>query len=150
MAAATVMTLLGTAGTSAHARIHRHVDPETGITTYRNYPSSTQRREKRVALPAPQEVSVSPRTLPPVEEPTPIKRVSTNTRLVPATYNGFPRVSAEIQRERDSERRRILKEELVWEQTKLDQAIENKSASDVVQRYKGNIEALHREISNTR
>jgi len=80
-----------------------------------------------------------------------LKRVSasSSSSLIPTTYKGFPRVSPEVQKERDSERRRILKQELAWEQAKLDDAIENKAASDVVQRYKGNIEALHREISNT-
>lgn len=69
-------------------------------------------------------------------------------RLVPSAYRGFPRVSAETQKERDSERRRILKQELAWEQAELDRAIENKGAGDVVQRHRANIEALNREISN--
>jgi hypothetical protein len=69
-------------------------------------------------------------------------------RLVPSAYSGFPRVSAETQKKRDSERRRILKQELAWEQAELDRAIENKGARDVVQRHRANIEALNREISN--
>jgi hypothetical protein len=75
-------------------------------------------------------------------------------RLAPAdgitlsSYSDFPRVSAETQKARDSERRRILKHELAWEQAALDQAIVDKDPSEVLQRHRENIESLHREIRN--
>jgi hypothetical protein len=159
MAGAVVMTLLGTAGAPAYARIHRQVDPATGITTYSNVPFPAQRREHRVAPPVPREApgpaaAPAPDTMPsraavPAEEQPPIKPAPAS-RLVPSAYRGFPRVSVETQKERDSERRRILKQELAWEQAQLDQAIENKAAGDVVQRHRANIESLHREIGNVR
>jgi hypothetical protein len=156
IAGAVVLTLLCTTGTLAHARLHRQVDPATGITTYSYFPIPAQRRDKGVALPARQAprptASLAPDTRPSqtavqTKEQTPMPRAQA-VRLVPSAYSGFPRVSAETQKKRDSERRRILKQELAWEQAELDRAIENKGARDVVQRHRANIEALNREISN--
>lgn len=77
---------------------------------------------------------------------------------------GFPRVDASTQKARDTDRRRILEEELGSEQKALDaanrQMAEQDSArrggerlqplKDRVQLHERNIEALKREISNLR
>ncbi|MBS0372077.1 MAG: DUF4124 domain-containing protein [Proteobacteria bacterium] len=76
---------------------------------------------------------------------------------------GFPRVDAGTQKARDTDRRRILEEELGAEQSALDvasrQLAEQDSArrggdrqplKDKIQLHERNIEALKREISNLR
>ncbi|MDD3352154.1 DUF4124 domain-containing protein [Zoogloea sp.] len=73
---------------------------------------------------------------------------------------GFPRVDGTTQRARDSDRRRILEEELASEQRALEVARRDaaqdprRSASgagtDRVQIHERNIEALRRELSNLR
>lgn len=143
------MTFLGLTDALAHTRIQRQIDPETGITTYSFNPSPDHRREKPAPPPVPRAApDTTPlRTTAPAAKQTET-RIAPPIRLTPSSYRDFPRVSADTQKERDSERRRILKQELVWEEEKLAQAIENKAAGDVVQRFRANIEALQREIRN--
>lgn len=143
------MALLSLTDALAHARIQHQVDPETGITTYSFRPESNDRREKPAPPPARR---VAPEVAPLQTTVSATRPLETRTapaiRLIPASYRDFPRISAETQKERDSERRRILKQELAWEEEKLTQAIEDKAAVEVVQRYRANIDALHREIRN--
>ena len=146
---AIVMTLAGTTQALAHGQIRRQIDPATGIVTYIYRPSPADRNIKAASLPVPHQM--------PDKRPSPITvsaREKPQMKPVPAeeiaspSYREFPRVSAATQKARDSERRRILKHELAWEQAALDQAIENKDASEVLRRHRENIESLHREISN--
>ena len=61
----------------------------------------------------------------------------------------FPQVSREEQRERDTERRRIIEEELRNEEELLARALERNAASDIL-RLGGNIGALRRELASIR
>lgn len=156
--AAALMAFLGTTAAPAWARIYRHVDPMTGAIVYSNYRVPAQRNNTWVALPPPVPPTPAPPSVPHtpdvnptrrttrVEEVVTVKRTS-DSRPTSSTFTEFPRVSAETQRERDSERRRLLKQELSTEQAALDQAIERKAASDILQRHRANIEALNREIA---
>jgi hypothetical protein len=69
---------------------------------------------------------------------------------VPVTQSNFPRVTPVIQRERDSERRRILSEELLAERSALNDAVERQAPDVVIRRYRANVSALERELDNTR
>jgi hypothetical protein len=158
---AVVTVSLCVAGALAYARIHLQVDPATGVATYSNFPIPPQRAPAPPAPTAAPAPAAAP--TPPVAREAPaLKPARPTTSATEATslkasfggnsgtlgYRGFPRVSAQLQRERDTERRKILKQELSWEQAELDQALENKAAAEVVRRHKANIEALTREIDN--
>lgn len=88
------------------------------------------------------------------------------------TPDGFPRVSTETQKNRDSDRRRILEEELATEKRSLDEAKKSlaeqeavreggeknyqkyldrlKPFQDSVQLHERNVEALQKELNNLR
>jgi hypothetical protein len=144
-----VITLAGTGGAFAYEQIHRQIDAATGITTYTYNPSSADRKVRGSPPPVPRHTQDKGLSRIAVSAPQ-----KTPMRLAPAdgitlsSYSDFPRVSAETQKARDSERRRILKHELAWEQAALDQAIVDKDPSEVLQRHRENIESLHREIRN--
>lgn len=158
MTGAVVMSFLALTDTLAHARLQRQIDAETGITTYSFQPSPSHRMEKRALPPPPPTATptpttrAAPDTTPLRTTPSAAKQTETRTApaisRIPSSYRDFPRVSPETQKERDAERRRILKQELAGEEEQLAQAIENKAAGDMVQRFRANIEALHREIRN--
>lgn len=81
------------------------------------------------------------------------RRVSMSVRPVstaPATRANFPRVTPATQRQRDSERRRILTEELEAEQAAMNDAIATQAATEVIHRHRANVAALERELGNTR
>jgi hypothetical protein len=145
---AVIITLLGMAGALAYGQIQRHIDPATGVITYIYHPSSVDRRIKGSTTPVshkapdhrPSRTAVSAKK-------TSIKPTPADS-IIPSSYRDFPRVSPEMQKARDSKRRRILRHELAWEQAALDQAVENKVAGDVLRRHRENIESLHREIRN--
>lgn len=112
-----------------HARIFKHVNPLTGSITYSNFPLRGQESE---ATPAPK------------------KAVQRNAAPAVATPASFPKVAAATQKERDSDRQKILNDELQSEQNALNDAIAKNASDDMIQRHKANIAALQREIGNTK
>lgn len=94
------------------------------------------------------------------------------TRAATPTPDGFPRVNAETQKNRDGDRRRILESEMQTEQQKLDEAKKSlaeqeaireggeknyqrvldrlKPYQEEVQLHERNVESLQKEIDNLR
>lgn len=113
---------------SCLAQVFKKIDPTTGHITITNIPPRS--------IQSPIESQVSPV---PAE-----KKVAAKTKSVPAN---FPKLSPEIQKERDSERKKILDDELKAEQLALKNASIQKTDTDTIARHKQNIVALEREIA---
>lgn len=148
----------------AHATIQRQVDAETGITTYSFRPANSKVVEttepRAQPRPAPAASLAPVMSAMPVAPAAPAGPPAASTMkpqetsalpvgLISSSRRDYPRVPAEVQKVRDAERRRILKEELAWEEENLAQAIGSKVSGDAVIRYRANIEALNREIRNS-
>lgn len=82
-----------------------------------------------------------------VKSPSPAPSRSAATAT--PTPGDFPRVSSEVQRERDGGRRTILAQELANEQRHLDEAKKANNANKA-QLHERNIAALQKEIANLR
>ncbi|RZI40344.1 hypothetical protein EGT07_23665 [Herbaspirillum sp. HC18] len=134
---ATLFVCLGMIAACTQARVYQHVDPVTGAVTYSNFPARGQE---------PEEVDAAPDR--PAHHPNAPKAASRNAAPSAGAPANFPRVAAATQKERDTDRRKILNDELQSEQVALADAIARKAADDTVQRHKANIAALQREISN--
>lgn len=123
----------------ANAEIFKYRDPETGgmiLTNIRREPQAVT-----APRPSPESgASILP-ALPPPPEP----------RLNPGPASSeFPRISARTQRHRDMDRRTILDEELRAEKSALDMAMSGGANAEKVERHRGNVEALEREIARLR
>jgi hypothetical protein len=104
-----ILASLGVVGAPAYARVYQQIDPDTGVITYSNFALPARRAE-------------NPSTPAPVVAPSPTTQANNRMSTPPAVSQptesatgNFPRVSAMTQKERDSERRRILNAELSWE-----------------------------------
>lgn len=112
--------------TLTHAKLFRYADPVTGNITFSN-------------LPIPKKKGGAGNG-----ERDPVR--SSGAR----TTTAFPRVSPQIQRLRDMDRRKILQAELKTEKEALQAAMSKQSAADLVHRHEMNIAALEREIRNVK
>jgi len=122
--------LLACAPLAAHAQIYRCEGPD-GVVEYSNSPTTAQTgRNCRVVelapittIPAPQPRSAAPAAARPAAPgaatPGRAAAVPPAPSARPPGAEGFPRVDPATQRSRDSDRRRILEDELRKEETKL-------------------------------
>lgn len=122
----------------AHAELYQRVDPVTGHVTITNVPPAGV-RQPPVSMTSD---SVLPGRRPAGKSPAPPaqSRAATN----------FPRITAEQQRSRDTDRRQILTAELRVETAALAAAVGRKESADVLRRHKANIASLEREIAATK
>jgi hypothetical protein len=116
-----VLTALPLATANVEARVYKHVDPATGVIMYSNVPSLADQRPWRA-------------------------RRATKTLAAMTANHAFPKVNAARQRERDTERRFIIEDELRTEQSALNQALASKAADRIIRRYQANVSALQREV----
>jgi hypothetical protein len=108
---------------NVEARVFKHVDPASGVTMYSNVPSLVDERR-----------------------PNWRARRATKTFAAVAANETFPKINAAKQRERDTEARLIIEDELRAEQSALNEAVANKLADHIIRRYQANIISLQREI----
>jgi hypothetical protein len=124
-------TLLFLMSGQVHAEVYRKIDPNTGHITLTNIPprsgTEAEAPEKKTALP--------PKAMPAPSTKSP---------------GDFPKVSPVLQKERDTDRKKILEDELKAEQLALKEANEKKAAAEIIARHKINILALEREITNVK
>ncbi|WP_151633895.1 hypothetical protein [Noviherbaspirillum aerium] len=85
-----------------------------------------------------------------VSPPIPLSETGVSTQISPTSSVDYPRISPIVQKTRDSERLSILNNELQSEQTALAEAEARNAPGEILRRYRKNIEALRREISNSR
>jgi hypothetical protein len=148
-----ILLLVLIAGAAQADTLYKCQD-DAGHTTYTN-----QKTNNKNCIILSQDQPVSTFTAPKARANTP-------------TPDGFPKVSSEAQKNRDSDRRRILEDELATERKNLDQAKRTladqeavreggeknyqrvldrlKPHQDKVQLHERNIEALQKEIGNLR
>lgn len=126
----TVLLLMLFVGSTCLAQVYKKIDPVTGHITITNIP--------------PRSIQASTEQQTPIALPVE-KKVVAKVKNVPAN---FPKLSPEIQKERDSERKRILDDELKSEQAALKNASIQKTDPDTIARHKQNIVALEREIAS--
>ncbi len=112
------------------AEVFRKIDPNTGHITLTNIPprSEAEAPEKKTAS-------------------SPVKAMSAPSTKSPGD---FPKVSPVVQKERDTDRKKILEDELKAEQVALKEANDKKAAAEIIARHKVNILALEREITNVK
>lgn len=119
---------------NAKAEVYKKIDPTTGHITLTNIP--------------PRSLQQNQESTPPVVMPMPAKSAApVHAQPSPAS---FPKLSPDLQKERDKDRKQILENELKTEQTALKEATDKKAPADVVSRHKANIAALEREILNVK
>ena len=140
-AVALVLEMLAVA---AHAKLYQHVNPVTGDITYSNFPMP-KREPKAISS-----FARTPAQVPYQHSYRAPKAAPRNTVFTTSTAANFPRITVEMQKERDLDRRKILYEELESEQSALNEASARNEAEESLQRLKANIDALQREISNIR
>lgn len=85
-----------------------------------------------------------------VYPPVPMSETGFSSQIKPTSSIDYPRISPIVQRTRDSERLAILNNELQLEQTALAEAVSRNAPEEILRRYRTNIEALRREISNSK
>lgn len=153
--AVVVATLAAPLG-SVRADVFKYVDSETGRLIYSNKRSNLS---ASIFLPASSPVpSLLPSFCPTTEAAlsAPARSTSASERHRRAskrviasagTPPDFPRVSRTAQQQHDSDRRRILQDELDFEKSALGAALEKGGAEDIVHRHRENIAALEREIN---
>lgn len=112
------------------ADVYRKIDPTTGHVTYTNIPPGSA----NAAAPRSEQKTIS--------NPSP-RKLETDKN----TPANFPKISAADQKARDSDKRKILEDELKNEQGFLQAAISKKSDQDTQNRHHKNIEAIQREIN---
>lgn len=131
-----IFPLLYLVSVGASAEIFRHVDPIAGNITLSNVPPHRKVSTKRAA----RAFKVAPaRTS---------YRLAANTSPLPGPAD-FPRVTADQQHARDSERRQILMDELQAEQEAFEKAKERNAPDAEIDTLRGNIAALERELDRT-
>lgn len=136
-------TLLSLMAGAARAQVYRYVDSATGSFIYSNQKSDLPVLS-RMSAPSPLRcASVSPLASGQVRSAS---KKTVAAGLAPAA---FPRVSSAAQREYDSDRRRILQEELELEKSALNDAIGKGASEDIVHRHQANVAALERELDRT-
>jgi hypothetical protein len=143
-----LVVVLSTVGGSADAQLYRYVDAETGWFVYSN---------RKFELPVQTRIAAPPSLLrASLPGPTPIlnrdQNRSMSTKSATARYApaDFPRVTRSMQQERDSDRRRILQDELDAEKLALNAALGKGAAEDIVHQHRANVAALERELGRTR
>jgi hypothetical protein len=139
-----LVVILSTVGGSADAQLYRYVDAETGWFVYSN-----RKFELPVQIHIAAPPSLQPASLP---GPTQIQNRKTPKKTAAAGFApaDFPRVTRSMQQERDSDRRRILQDELDAEKLALDAALGKGTAEDIVHQHRANVAALERELGRTR
>jgi hypothetical protein len=137
-----ILSFLGIAAALAYGSLHKQVDPATGVTTWRYRPPPPAERKPAPAPAKPVAAARASSAAAPARAPAQVL-------ARPAEARGFPQVPQQLQNERDSERRRILVQELALEQAELEQAIVARAASERVARLRANVAALQREIAST-
>lgn len=121
------------------AEVLKRVDPITGHTTYTNIrPRDQIERSDKLLLPSPAFQEKESRD--PVR---PITRQRDNLET-----KSFPKISIEVQKNRDDDRRSILEAELADESAAMARAEKQKAEPLVTARHRRNIESLQREIAN--
>lgn len=140
------LILCGTLAQAAQGQLYRYLDPATGWIVYTNRQAPILIVPENTAAQAAAAVASGTPDASGVVRPTP-RHGESRVISVPS---GFPRVTPAMQTSRDSERRRILDDELQSEQAALTAALQGNAASDIVQRHRSNIAALERELHNTR
>jgi len=111
------------------AQVFKKIDPTTGHVTLTNIPPKSLNQ-----------VNTEGSTIAQTVE----KKDVTKARVSPVN---FPKLSPEVQKDRDSDRKKILEEELKTEQIALKNASEKKVDVDIIARHKVNVAALEREIA---
>lgn len=132
---------------TAEATIYKRVDPENRVVIYTNFRQQIRKVQEAVVAkpPAPEEVPLASPKKVSFQRKAPSVSVST-----PFTPTDFPRISTATQKSRDTDRRRILNDELESEKIALNEALAKSAEQDTVHRHKSNIEAIMREIANVR
>lgn len=125
-----ILCLLFLSNGIVSAQVFKKIDPSTGHVTLTNIPpkSLNQGSGENSAV-----------------AQTTGKKDVVKAKISPVN---FPKLNPEIQKDRDSDRRKILEEELKTEQIALKNASEKKLDLDVISRHKVNIAALEREIGS--
>jgi hypothetical protein len=138
----------GMIAVSADGTLYKYVDREAGTTVYSNIARRTRKPKDTASSDA---ATVTPAAVPGAAART---KAAVPTRAGPrgkaSAGTDFPRIAPAMQRERDSERRKILNDELQSEQAALHGAIAKKADHDVIHRHEANISALQREIRSTK
>ncbi|MFZ6843626.1 hypothetical protein [Undibacterium sp. RuTC16W] len=125
---------------SANAAIYTYVDASSGVTIVSNTPA-------RSAADKMTDARLSQHAIPPVSLRAAGSTVNSAVTNVAAN---FPRISAEVQKERDVERKDILRKELMSEEQALSTALAQRATEDIVHRHQINIAALKRELGGMR
>ncbi|MFZ6754768.1 hypothetical protein ACO0KY_15470 [Undibacterium sp. Dicai25W] len=115
---------------SGHAEIFNYLDRVSGVTVMTNVPPPLGSDSDGDHTPQVRNRS---------------SRINEKSRPV-----GFPTVNPQLQKERDSERREILQNELEGEQQHVNLALARKEPANVIHRHLENITALKRELSHLR
>ena len=149
IAALLIMSFLGMGEACSHAPIQRRTDPESGVVTYVYLPAPVPPRIKPDSSPR-RTASAAAKAAPPQSKAKQPGMPALAIPETPPAPGDFPRVSAHVQKTRDTQRRRILLQELAAEEEKLAHALASDAESGALHRYRANIEALQREIQRTR
>ena len=151
-------------GTCATADIYQCIDPETGTSQFTNIPPKPKSTNCKTIVVSPPNVASQP-------APAPAAKGSSKAAPMPSPAN-FPRVDRETQQTRDSQRKRILEQELTNEQKLLEQAKKDLAEQESVRlgternyqkmldrlepyqkkvkQHEDNIASLRKELSNLR